>query len=163
MGIGCDRKKALWMVGLLLVLFSLVAEAAIPEAPAFFISNLEDQRFWSRKVSEPIVISFFFVDCLVCRKEIPELYRFLKTHHPHVRLLFIDPLGTDTASRIRELARTLNVPSACFYQDGLGTIALKYGVNNIFPTIIGIRQGRIVFRFNTLSEDNRRLMAKHLN
>lgn len=124
-------------------------------APSFFISNLNGERFISRKVGDPIVLSFFFVDCMACRKEMPRLFTYLRTAHPRVRLLFIDPLESDTTMRIGRLANRLEIPERYFYFDALGAIARKFGVNKRFPTIIGLRNGKIIFRLYDLNGKSR--------
>ena len=58
--------------GLLSVTTAIEPVSAQP-ANRFFISNLEGDRFDGRKFSGPIVISFFFVGCPPCVREIPQL------------------------------------------------------------------------------------------
>lgn len=152
----------IWMLILLVAGSSPGLAAETAAAPSFFISNLNGERFISRNVGDPIVLSFFFVDCMACRKEMPGLYGYLRKAHPRVRLLFIDPLESDTTLRIGRLASRLGIPERYFYFDALGAIAGKFGVNRRFPTIIGIRNGRIVFRLHDLSEKSRAIISSGL-
>lgn len=151
----------------LLVLFVSNAFGSLPlsaqePAPDFWISNIEHVQFKSKRQVDPIVISFFFVDCLPCRKEIPELYRLIKENHPKVHLLFMDPLGEDTVQRIANLADSLGVPKKYFYHDALGTIARKFNINRTFPTIVGMKQQQIRFRVHDLSKKSLDLINKEL-
>ena len=80
------------IVILFLILFLSPIESTFGQTPPkFWIRSLEGKRFDSRKEKSPYVISFFFVNCLPCIKEIPELYKFMNTNYPNVHLLFIDP------------------------------------------------------------------------
>ena len=66
------------------------------DVPTFWIRNLEGKRFDSRKQDQPYVLSFFFVHCVPCIKEIPALYKLMKSEFPETPLLFIDPLKEDS-------------------------------------------------------------------
>ena len=79
--------------------------------PKFWIRSLEGKRFDSRKENSPYVISFFFVNCPPCIKEIPLLHRFMSINFPHVPLLFIDPIKEDSKKDIQRFSEKLNVPS----------------------------------------------------
>ena len=67
----------------LLVFLGAVETPFGKDAPSFWIKNLERQRFDSRKQDQPYVLSFFFVGCVPCIKEIPALYK-------------LDPIGNRT-------------------------------------------------------------------
>lgn len=131
-------------------------------APNFWISNLEGQQFRSSNQKTPYVISFFFVDCIPCKKEIPQLYELISKKYPGVGLLFIDPVSEDTTNRIRAFAESRNVPTKYFYHDSLGVIARKFGIKAVFPTIVGVKQNRITFRLNDLSERSLSRLKKGL-
>ena len=92
----------------------------------FWIRSLEGERFDSRKEKSPYVISFFFVNCIPCIKEIPELYKFMNTNFPNVPLLFIDPIKEDSKKDIQRFSEKLKVPSSYFYKDSFGTISKKF-------------------------------------
>ena len=53
------------------------------KAPRFFLSNFEGKRFDSRKHKGPYVVSFFFVNCPPCIKEMPELQHLMETELPN--------------------------------------------------------------------------------
>lgn len=123
-------------------------------APRFFIANMEGKRFYSRKQKKPYVISFFFVDCVPCKKEIPQLYKLMSTEYKDNGLLFIDPIGDDSVVYIKEFAQDLKVPISYFYRDPLGRLGKKYfkGVM-VFPTIVVIKKGKIVVRVLELNDE----------
>ena len=57
----------------------------------FRIENLEGKLFNSRKaLGEPIVISLFFTSCPPCKKEMPELFSYMKKEGRLHQLLFVD-------------------------------------------------------------------------
>ena len=121
--------------------------------PKFWIRSLEGERFNSSKVKSPYVISFFFVHCPPCIKEIPLLYKFMSTNYPNVPLLFIDPIKDDSKKDIQRFSEKLNVPSTYFYKDSLGTITKKFLKDKrYFPTIVGIRGNEYLFRYNEIDE-----------
>ncbi|MBF0240391.1 MAG: TlpA family protein disulfide reductase [SAR324 cluster bacterium] len=137
------------------------------QAPSFRISNLDGQRFDSRKFAgRSIVLSFFYTGCAPCIKEMPQLYQFMKSKQLLARLLFVDSyvegLGiadaADTELKIRKFAERLKIPTANLYHDTIGTLARKIAGTNVFteasrtgvllsfPTIVVINgQGQIVY------------------
>ena len=77
---------------LFLLVFLSPLDSTFAQTPSkFWIRSLEGKRFESKKEKSPYVLSFFFVNCIPCIKEIPELYKFMNTNYPNVHLLFIDP------------------------------------------------------------------------
>ena len=121
--------------------------------PKFWIRSLEGKRFDSRKEKSPYVISFFFVHCPPCIKEIPLLHKFMSTNFPHVPLLFIDPIKEDSKKDIQRFSEKLKVPSSYFYKDSFGTISKKFFKGTMsFPTIVGIKENEYLFRFNGIDE-----------
>ena len=121
--------------------------------PKFWIRSLDGKRFDSRKEKSPYVISFFFVHCVPCIKEIPLLHKFMSTNFPDVPLLFIDPIKEDSKNDIKNFSKQLNVPLSYFYKDSFGTISKKFFKGTMsFPTIVGIRGNEYLFRFNGIDE-----------
>lgn len=138
-----------------IALGSLPPEAEAQKAPKFWITNFERKRFDSRKHQGNIVLSFFFVDCVPCLKEIPQLHEMITTEYPDAALLFVDPIGEDSPEYIKEFAERLGVPVPFFYHDPLGRLAKKFFKGRfVFPTIVGMRAGSILFRVNDLSPDS---------
>ena len=137
-----------------LILFLLPIESTFGQTPPkFWIRSLEGKRFNSKKVTSPYVLSFFFVNCVPCIKEIPELYKFMSTNYPNVPLLFIDPTKDDSKKDIQRFSEKLKVPLSYFYKDSLGTISKKFFKGTMsFPTIIGISGNEYLFRFNGIDE-----------
>ena len=88
--------KVITIIFLLLVFMFPIESTFGQNVPKFWIRSLEGKRFDSRKEKSPYVISFFFVNCIPCIKEIPELYKFMNTIFPNVPLLFIDPIKEDS-------------------------------------------------------------------
>ena len=117
--------------------------------PKFWIRSLEGKRFDSRKEKSPYVISFFFVHCPPCIKEIPLLHKFMSTNFPHVPLLFIDPIKEDSKKDIQRFSEKLKVPLSYFYKDSFGSISKKFFKDKMsFPTVVGIHGNEYLFRFN---------------
>jgi thiol-disulfide isomerase/thioredoxin len=139
---------------LFLILFLLPIESTFGQTPPnFWIRSLEGKRFNSKKVTSPYVLSFFFVNCVPCIKEIPELYKFMSTNYPNIPLLFIDPTKDDSKKDIQRFSEKLKVPLSYFYKDSLGTISKKFFKGTMsFPTIIGISGNEYLFRFNGIDE-----------
>ena len=135
-------------------MFLLPIESTFGQTPPnFWIRSLEGKRFNSKKVTSPYVLSFFFVNCVPCIKEIPELYKFMSTNYPNIPLLFIDPTKDDSKKDIQRFSEKLKVPSSYFYKDSLGTISKKFFKGTMsFPTIIGISGNEYLFRFNGIDE-----------
>jgi len=121
--------------------------------PKFWIRSLEGKRFDSRKQKYPYVISFFFVNCVPCTKEIPELYKFMNTNYSNVPLLFIDPIKEDSKKNIQRFSEKLKVPLSYFYKDSFGSISKKFFKGKIsFPTIVGMKRNEYLFRFKGIDE-----------
>ena len=139
----------------LLLTFVFPIESVIAEPPPkFWMKNLEGKRFSSKKQKSPYVISFFFVHCVPCIKEIPELYKFMSTNYPNVPLLFIDPIKDDSKKDIQRFSEKLNVPLSYFYKDSFGSISKKFFKGKMaFPTIVGIEGKRFIFRYNGIDEE----------
>ena len=139
---------------LFLIVFLLPIESTFGQTPPkFWIRSLDGKRFDSRKEKSPYVISFFFVHCVPCIKEIPELYKLMSTNYPNVPLLFIDPIKDDSKKDIQRFSEKLNVPSSYFYKDSFGTISKKFFKGTMsFPTIMGISGNEYLFRFNGIDK-----------
>ena len=143
------------LLGLLLTAL-LGANAFARDAPSFWISSLEGKRFDSRRVGdEPFVLSFFFVNCQPCIREMPLLNSLMDERFPKVPLLFIDPLREDSREAVQAFANRLGVPEAQVYRDRSGMIARKFfkGGKTVFPTIIGIYDGEEIFRYTGLEDE----------
>ena len=145
-------------VGAACLLMALAVALTAP-APAagksyrFFISNLEGEQFHSRKIKGPIIISFFFVDCVPCIVEVPQLYKLMSEKYPKAALLYVDPLADDSTGYIKEFADDRGVPYSFFYHDPLGAMSKKFfrGESFVFPTIVGLDSRRKeVFRVHDL-------------
>lgn len=138
-----------------LLIIVLVAAHANAARRGFWISNLDGDRFDSRKHKGPIAISFFFVDCVPCKVEIPQLHAMVEEKYPEVALLFVDPVGDDDASYIKDFADRVGVPYKFFYRDPLATLGKRYFKGTmVFPTIVGLKNGKERFRVNNLEEDS---------
>ena len=139
----------------LLLMFLSPIESTFGQTPSkFWIRSLEGKRFDSRKEKSPYVLSFFFVNCIPCIKEIPELYKFMNTNYPNVPLLFIDPIKEDSKKDIQRFSEKLKVPSSYFYKDSFGTISKKFFKGTMsFPTIVGIEGNKYIFRYNGIDDE----------
>ena len=77
----------------------------------------------------------------------------MNTNFPNVRLLFIDPIKEDSKKDIQRFSEKLKVPSSYFYKDSFGTISKKFFKGTMsFPTIVGIKGNKYLFRFNGIDE-----------
>ena len=145
--------KVITIIFLLLVFMFPIESTFGQNVPKFWIRSLEGKRFDSRKEKSPYVISFFFVHCPPCIKEIPLLHKFMSTNFPHVPLLFIDPIKEDSKKDIQRFSEKLKVPLSYFYKDSFGSISKKFFKDKMsFPTIVGIRGNEYLFRFNGIDE-----------
>ena len=140
---------------ILLILILYPIESTFGQTPPkFWIRSLEGERFNSSKVKSPYVISFFFVHCPPCIKEIPLLYKFMSTNYPNVPLLFIDPIKDDSKKDIQRFSEKLNVPLSYFYKDSFGSISKKFFKGKMaFPTIVGIEGKKYIFRYKGIDEE----------
>ena len=139
---------------LFLLVFLSPIKSTFAQTPSkFWIRSLEGKRFDSRKEKSPYVISFFFVHCPPCIKEIPLLHKFMSTNFPHVPLLFIDPIKEDSKKDIQSFSEKLKVPKYFFYKDSFGSISKKFFKGKMsFPTIVGIRGNEYLFRFKEIDQ-----------
>ena len=138
---------------LLLLLFLIPVDSIYAEQPPeFWIKSMEGGRFRSSKQNSPYVISFFFVNCLPCIKEIPLLHQFMSTNYPSIPLLFIDPIKSDSKKDIKKFSKTLKVPLSNFYKDSFGSISRKFFKKGkmYFPTIVGIKGKKYLFRYSKI-------------
>ena len=138
----------------LILTFLLTENALIADSPPkFWIKNFEGKRFNSKKQNTPFVVSFFFVNCMPCIKEIPLLYKFMSEDYPNVPLLFIDPIKQDSKKKIKKFAKKLKVPLSYFYKDSFGSISKKFFKKKIaFPTIVGIKEGKYIFKYKGIDD-----------
>ena len=137
----------------LLVFLSPIESTFGQTPPKFWIRSLEGKRFDSRKEKSPYVVSFFFVNCVPCIKEIPELYKFMNINFPNVPLLFIDPIKEDSKKDIQGFSEKLKVPLSYFYKDSFGSISKKFFKGKMsFPTIVGIKVDEYIFRFKGIDQ-----------
>ena len=140
---------------LLILLFLIPIDSIYAETPPeFWIKNMEGKRFRSSKQNSPYVISFFFVNCLPCRKEIPMLHQFMSTNYPSIPVLFIDPIKSDSKKDIKKFSKTLKVPLSLFYKDSFGTISKKFFNKGemFFPLIVGIKGNKYLFRYSKIDK-----------
>ena len=140
---------------LLILLFLIPIDSIYAEnPPEFWIKNMEGKRFRSSKQNSPYVISFFFVNCLPCIKEIPMLHQFMSTNYPSIPVLFIDPIKSDSQKDIKKFSKTLKVPLSNFYKDSFGSISKKFFKKGemYFPTIVGIKGKKYLFRYSKIDK-----------
>ena len=140
---------------LLLLLFLIPVDSIYAEQPPeFWLKSMEGKRFRSSKQNSPYVISFFFVNCLPCIKEIPMLHQFMSTNYPSIPLLFIDPIKSDSKKDIKKFSKSLKVPLSNFYKDSFGSISKKFFKKGkmYFPTIVGIKGKKYLFRYSKIDK-----------
>ena len=145
--------KLITIISLLLMFLFPIESTFGQNVPKFWIRNLEGKRFDSKKEKSAYVVSFFFVHCPPCIKEIPLLHKFMSTNFPHVPLLFIDPIKEDSKKDIQKFSEKLKVPKSFFYKDSFGSISKKFFKGKMsFPTIVGIRGNEYLFRFKEIDQ-----------
>ena len=140
---------------LLILLFLVPIDSIYAEnPPEFWLKSMEGKRFRSSKQNSPYVISFFFVNCLPCIKEIPMLHQFMSTNYPSIPVLFIDPIKSDSKKDIKKFSKTLKVPLSLFYKDSFGSISKKFFKKGkmYFPTIVGIKGKKYLFRYSKIDK-----------
>ena len=100
-------RSLLLSVCLVVSLFFSV-NASAEQAFNFFGRLLPDGRFFSLDSlgSRPKVINFFWVNCVPCREEMPELAK-LEKHYPQVDFLALHK-GTESLSQINAFIKTLD-------------------------------------------------------
>ncbi len=146
-------------LGFALIFFLFLQAAPLNaqrRAPDFWISNLapNSKRFNTRQGPHLYVISFFFVGCPPCVKEMPELYKMMTSEFPNVPLLFIDSSEEDTPATIQAFVERLEIPIDYVYHDVFRNIARKFMGNELkFPTIIGVYKQGIIFEYGGLEEE----------
>ena len=99
--------KLITVIFLLLMFLFPIESTFGQNVPKFWVKSLEGKRFSSKKQKSPYVISFFFVHCVPCIKEIPLLHKFMSTNYPDVPLLFIDPIKEDSKNDIKNFSKQL--------------------------------------------------------
>ena len=113
-----------------------------PQIPNFRIRNLSGELFDSRKhQGKPLVLSFFFIRCPPCRKEMPALYKFMSQEGLLEELLFVDSFvkalkiedEPDTERKIRNFIDSINIPPERVYFDEIGTLLKKMSQSGAFP------------------------------
>jgi len=146
--------KLITIIFLLLMFLFPIESTFGQNVPKFWIRSLEGKRFDSKKEKSAYVVSFFFVHCPPCIKEIPLLHKFMSTNYPNVPLLFIDPIKEDSKKDIEKFSEKLKVPLSYFYKDSFGSISKKFFKGKMaFPTIVGIEGKRYIFRYNGIDEE----------
>ena len=140
----------------LLIIFLFINRLQEVEAKKthnFWIRNLEGDRFDTRRHKKPYVISFFFVNCIPCIKEIPELFTMMSEEFPEAKVLFINPVEEDTQRDISNFAKKLKIPEENFYRDNFGSVSKKFFKGKYsFPTIVGVSQTKMIFRYSGLDD-----------
>ena len=140
----------------LLIIFLFInpfQEAEAKKTQNFWIRNLEGYRFDTRRHKKPYVISFFFVNCIPCIKEIPELFTMMSEEFPEAKVLFINPVEEDTQRDISNFAKKLKIPEENFYRDSFGSVSKKFFKGKyFFPTIVGVSQRKMIFRYSGLDD-----------
>ena len=153
------------LTGMVLALFLLPSgHAAAQDVPQFWIKNLAGDRFDTQTHKGPFVVSFFFVGCVPCIKEIPMLHAFMAKEFPNAGLLFVDPVRDDSQQAVEDFADRLGVPRPFFYRDPLSRLQRKFFSDQIgYPTIVGVKNGQRVFKLNGISTDALVLIRSALN
>jgi thiol-disulfide isomerase/thioredoxin len=157
--------KYLRISGFITIAITLLAlvplNVSAEKAPRIRISNLEGKRFISKKYKGGIIVSFFFVDCIPCKKEIPRLYKLVNEEELDIKLLFVDSWEEDTTEKIQAFAGRKRIPLKYFYHDSMGLMGKRFFGNRIkFPTIVGIKNGEILFTLHKLDGSTEKVIVR---
>ena len=183
-------KKYLFQILLACVLIYFISGSLQAIEPVnirhFRIENLEGKLFNSRKaLGEPIVISLFFTSCPPCKKEMPELFSYMKKEGRLHQLLFVDSYvkakgievhdDPDTKILVENFAEKYEIDFANVYFDSLGSFLKKFikigafpkarsaNLKVVWPTILVISPtGKLVESIEGVQPDYLEIIGKHL-
>jgi thiol-disulfide isomerase/thioredoxin len=98
----------------------------------------------SMNAGEFAILNFTSVNCIPCKKEIPELLRIAEKN-PNIKLFIIF-----AESNPKDFASSLGVKS--YYTDGLGVVQNKFGVKEYPVTILISRDKNLMSRIEGYKE-----------
>jgi thiol-disulfide isomerase/thioredoxin len=107
------------------------------------------------KDNEIVVLNFTFVDCHVCKKEVPELNGYAK-QNKKIKLFVVFAESGDSVSK---KAKEWGLDT--YYEDPLGTLQDLFSVKSYPVTFLINKKGKKT-RFDGYNEKNRAVLKKEL-
>ena len=149
--------KKILLVLILLFQFPLYSD---PEFQNFALYDVEGNRqvFYGILKENPgkiFVLNFTSVDCVPCKKEIPELID-LEKKTSHMKLFCI--FG-EAGNLAKPLGKSLGLST--IYSDPVENIQKIFGVKS-YPTTVVIHKGKILSTLVGYNEENTKLLRKLL-
>ena len=150
------------LVRILLLIFSLFVSNALNAAelkpnhfaPNITLRNTNNKLVFGKTIlkEKPIIISFFFVDCINCRKEFPDLELINKKYGSKIKMFLIatDKEGADVVvPYIEKMKITIDV-----LIDKYSDAAKDFFVTQYPALFIINRDGKLVYSSYGYKKDN---------
>ncbi len=150
--------KKIILILILLIQFPLYSD---PEFPNFALYDVEGNRqvFYGILKESPgkiFVLNFTSVDCVPCKKEIPELIE-LEKKTPQMKLFCI---FNEAGNIAKPVAKSLGLQTS--YSDPVENIQKIFGVKSYPTTIVLGKQGKILATLIGYNEENTKQLKKLL-
>jgi thiol-disulfide isomerase/thioredoxin len=149
----------------ILLLYLLVIQIPLytdPEFPNFALYDVDGKRqvfYGILKDQSPykiFVLNFTSVDCVPCKKEIPELIE-LEKKNPQMKLFCIFNEAGNIAGPV---GKSLGLPNA--YSDPMENIQKIFGVKSYPTTVVLGKQGKVLATLIGYNEENTKQLKKLL-
>ena len=150
--------KKIILILILLIQFPLYSD---PEFQNFALYDVEGNRqvFYGILKENPnkiFVLNFTSVDCVPCKKEIPELIE-LEKKTPQMKLYCIFNEAGNIAGPV---GKSLGLPNA--YSDPMENIQKIFGVKSYPTTVVLGKQGKVIATLIGYNEENIKQLKKLL-
>jgi peroxiredoxin len=154
------EQKSLARLSLLICLlvfasFPCISEMKINDtAPNITLRDTRNKLVFGKAIlkEKPILVSFFFTDCLPCKKEIPELDELNKKYSSKIKMFLVatDKEGSDVViPYIEKMKVSIDV-----LIDRYSDAAKDFGVTQ-YPSLFIIgRDGKIIYSCKEYNKDN---------
>lgn len=131
-------------------------------APGIILRDLNNKLVFCKNIlrEKPLLVSFFFTECVPCKKEIPELERLKVLYGGRVRFFMIstDRGGIDA---VTPFVAAMNLTIEVLI-DKYSDAARAYGVTKFPSTFIVGRDGKVVYDCRGYNNDNIRKIEEIL-
>ena len=100
-----------------LIFTTSLQAAPVQDNPAFLVTLLDGKKFdLQEKLGKVVIINFWAVWCIDCRKEIPLLEELYKEHHAQgLEIIGVSIDKKSDQQKVLNIAATLPYPNAMFY------------------------------------------------
>lgn len=146
----------------LFIMTGINAVSSGTKAANFPVYSVRGERFVFYKIIDSmpddgiIIVNFTSVNCLPCKKEIPELKKITGSGNGRLKLMCIYAESADLAGRSAESLGA----TADSYVDPFGNIQKMYNIAKYPVTIIVDKKHRILGRFDGYTSDNIKKIKK---